>query len=70
MRGAKRETDLVDDIREAEKLSVEERIEQALEMSEFLIEVARENGDPRGPSSLEEKARLWAAPLQMSKKCR
>jgi hypothetical protein len=54
-------------IADAAAKTPEERIEETLELSELVRELARANGvDPAaGASDLAEKARLWARPMKL-----
>jgi len=70
-REAMRERNLLDDIDEIEqarRMTPEQRFAAELDLSEFCLSLAR--GNPDAPeedrlASLEEKARLLAAPLRL-----
>ncbi|MFO0591946.1 MAG: hypothetical protein U0441_30650 [Polyangiaceae bacterium] len=68
-----RERNLLDDIDEIEqaiRMTPEERFRATLGLSDFCIGLLRANPAAQGPDrleELEEKSRLWAAPLRWSK---
>jgi hypothetical protein len=65
---ARNAIDDAEQLTEAARLSPSQRIEQSLELSQLVIDLARAAGAPEGQREVElaEKARLFVAPLRAS----